>query len=534
MSGSNYNFNLLIMKMYRKINISLILLFIVFIGCDEGLDILPTDSVSEETYWDRERDAIVALNGVYREIDGVQMVKELDAITDIGYRGSSGPGTFHDVGAGNIDPSNNAIGSQWNRYYRGVRRANDLIVNIDRIEDGDPALLSRLKSEARFLRAYFYTQLSSLWGAVPLITEPLGINEHVGRTDKEQVVNFVIEELEDLINTNALPISYEGVSQGNIGRATHGAALALKARVSIRNHKFELARDASLAVMDLGVYSLFPDYEGLFQYAGQNSEEVIFDRQYETGGQTYNGFGMGPGSIGGSSTPEPIRQLKLYHEYTGPRNPDNPYENIDPRWDYNVYYTGQPLGNTIFNSWPDSPTNDRVGLQETSTEHGYNLKKWIDYDADSGSPSSSTINMILIRYADVLLMYAEAKIQLNEIDQSVFDAINEVRQRPTVDMPPIIASGQSQEELMEIIMNERAVEFAFEGLRLFDMNRWGIGERKAGLVQGMNYIDQDNGEWKIWDRNFVRSFNPERDILWPIPYTEMEINDAITNNNPGY
>ncbi|MEX0884100.1 MAG: RagB/SusD family nutrient uptake outer membrane protein, partial [Cyclobacteriaceae bacterium] len=260
----------------NKIFKSLLLVYIfVFQGCDNGLDFIPLGEVSESIFWQQERDAILAVNAAYGELDGPLMVKELDAVTDIAYRASSGPGTLHDVGSGTIDPTNTAIGSQWDRYYRGVRKANDVITNIGRIEQGDPQLLERLEAEARFLRAFYYTQLTSLWGDVPLILEPLEINDHRPRNPKSEVVDFVITELDGIINANYLPVSYSN----EIGRATHGAALTLKARVALRNGRYEMTRDAAQQVMDLGVYELFPHYGQLFQYAGQNSSEVIFDRQ---------------------------------------------------------------------------------------------------------------------------------------------------------------------------------------------------------------------------------------------------------------
>jgi hypothetical protein len=513
----------------KKNNISILLCVFILLACDDGLDFVPTGEVSETIFWKQERDARLAVNAAYSQLDNTTMVKQLDGVTDIAYRASSGPGTFHDVGAGTIDPTNSAIGSQWDRYFRGVRRANDVINNIDRIKQGDPNVLARLEAEARFLRAYYYTQLTSLWGDVPLIQKPLDISEHVSRTDKETVVDFIIDELDAIISTNALPKAYTG---SDIGRATHGAALALKARVALRNDRFAIARDAAKAVMDLEIYELYPDYGELFQYAGQNSSEVIFDRQYTVGGDTYGAFGYSAASIGGSSVVEPIHNLFLKYDYKGPVNPDNPYENIDPRWDFTVYYTGQTAGNSVYNSWPQSTTTDRVSANEWATDHGYNLKKWIDYDADKDNPSNGSINMILIRYADVLLMYAEAKIELNEIDQSVYDAINEIRQRPTVEMP-IITAGKSQAELRQILRDERAVELAFEGLRLYDMNRWKIGEEKAGLVQGMFYQEEGSSEWKIWNSGFQRRFDPSRDYLWPIPQAEVEINEAI-GQNPNY
>jgi starch-binding outer membrane protein, SusD/RagB family len=128
-----------------------------------------------------------------------------------------------------------------------------------------------------------------------------------------------------------------------------------------------------------------------------------------------------------------------------------------------VFYTGQPIGDNIYDSSPNSGTPDQVGVTETTTELGYNLKKYIDYENDSSSPSTGSINMIHIRYADVLLMYAEAKVMLNEIDQSVYDAINEVRQRPTVEVYTIDeTSHPDAESLMQFIMDERARELALK------------------------------------------------------------------------
>jgi starch-binding outer membrane protein, SusD/RagB family len=517
------------MKTFMVVSLGLLLSTTAFLGCDDGLGILPSSSVSQEIFWDRQQDAIAAVNAVYRELDDQTMIKQLDSVTDIGYRAPTGPGTFHDVTAGNIEPTNGTITGIWNRYYVGVRKANDVIVNVDQIEVGDPQVLTRIKAEARFLRAYFYTQLTSLWGDVPFITEPIGINEHIGRTDKDQIVDFVIAELDDIINNNALPVSY---GSNEIGRATLGAAHALKARIALRNSRWTTARDAALAVINLGVYDLYPDYGDLFKYAGQNSVEVIFDRQYAHGGQTYGAFGYSAASIGGSSTVEPLHSLYQYMEFNGPRNPDDPYENIDPRWDFTVFYTGQPIANSIYNSRPDSPTQDRVQSTEFSTQHGYNLKKWVDWEADRNNPSNGSINLIHIRYADVLLMYAEAKIELNEIDESVYNAINQVRQRPTVEMPPVEA-GKTQDELREILRRERVVELAFEGLRLFDMNRWGLGHQKEGLAQGAHFRNEQ-GEWYLHNRGFMRTFNPQRDILWPVPQSEVNSNSSISTNNPGY
>ena len=430
-------------------------------------------------------------------------------------------------------PSNNAMRGYWNRYWIGIRKANDPINNIDRIPEGRPEYLERLKAEARFLRAYYKSQLVALYGDIPLVTEVTNVGDFVGRTDKEVVVDFILAELEEV--AGILPISY---GSSDIGRATRGAALALKARVALRNERWAVARDAAEDVMDLGVYELFPDYEELFRYAGMNSAEVIFDRQYATGFSTANHIGRSASSIGGTSPIDPINHLAIQHERIEPEDPDTypmswMYEGLDPRFGYNVLYTGAvSVDGSIYNSWPDSPTGDRIGRDEYTNQYGFNVRKWVDYEADIANPGGSTINFIILRYADVLLMYAEAKIELNELDQSVYDAINEVRQRPTVEMPPI-TTGKTQAELREIVRRERTVEFPFEGIRMFDMNRWRLGEEKAGLVQGMWFIDPDTGEWELFDRGLTRLHRADRDYLWPIPDTEVNTKENMTQN-PNY
>ncbi len=512
------------------IGIILLLLFFSLESCYKNFDeIIPLGTASESVFWQDERHAELAVNAVYRELDGHGMVS-LDAITDIAYNPGMSPGGLGEIGVGNPTTSNFAVRDYWRRYMRAIRKANDPINNIDRIPGGRAEYLNRLKAEARFLRAYYYLQVTNFWGDAPLILTPLNVGEHVGRTSKGLVVDFIIDELDDIINSNALPISY---GSSDIGRATHGAALALKARVALYNGRWAVARDAAKAVMDLGVYELYPNYEELFWYAGQNSSEVIFDRQYATGYSTANLIGRAGATLGGSTAVDPLHHYVMKHERTGPENPDDPYDNLDPRFGYNVYYPGVTLPNgIIYNSWPDSPTADRIMAGEYSTSYGFNLRKWIDYENDRDNPAGSTINFIIIRYADVLLMYAESKIELNEIDQSVYDAINEVRQRPTVEMPPI-STGKTQAELRDIVRRERTVELAWEGLHYFDMNRWRIGQERAGLAQGIKYIDSETGEWRIYDRGLVRRHREDRDYLWPIPQEEMEVNEFM-DQNPNY
>lgn len=509
--------------MKKNIILSLLTFTMVLVGCD-GLDVTPTDTVTEDSYWQRAGDAEIAVNAVYAEMDGRTF--SLDNRTDIAYAQLTP-----------LVPSDDTVEDTWERYYRGILKANDVITNIGQVEFGDTDLLERVEAEAKFLRAYYYTQLTSLWGDVPFILEPIGINDHIGRTDREEIVDFVIADLDSIITEQKLPVSYSGA---NIGRATLGAAEALKARVALRNERWAIARDAAQSVIESGVYELYPNYEELFHYEGQNSLEVIFDRQYTSTGDSYDAFGVSAASIGGGSGVEPTNGLYRKYRLDGEEydvselnSREEAYENMDPRWNYSVYYTGQPIGNSTYDSRPTSSTPDRVNVTERATELGYNMKKYIDYGDDIESPSTGSINMIHIRYADVLLMYAEAKVQLDEIDQSVYDAINEVRQRPTVELDPIDETTHPDaESLMDYLMDERAREFALEGLRLFDVMRWGIGDEVSGRVYGAHFENSD-GDVYLQDVGYSRTFS-DHHHLWPIPQSEINSNDSISDNNPGY
>lgn len=514
--------------MKNTIIIIIVLAIWVLPGCNinEELDTVPTGSVSELIFWETENDALLAVNAAYRELDGNGLV-QLVTTTDLAMHAPSGPQTLYDIAVGTIDPTNYSVRDYWRRYWIGVRKTNDPINNIDRIETGDPVLLARLKAEARFLRAYYYTMLTTFWGDVPLITEPLEIQDQVSRTSKTEVVDFIISELDAIAGT--LPVSYSG---NDIGRATRGAALALKARVALYNGRYAVARDAAKAVIDLGIYELYPDYEKLFWYEGQSSKEVIFDRQYAVGYAYTNYVSRSASSLGGGSYIDPLRAYLLKHEYKGETDPENEYAGLDPRFGYNVLFPGAVMPNgEIYDSRPTSETGDRLSSSEFATNYGFNVKKGIDWERDGNNPGQSTLNFILIRYADVLLMYAEAKIELNELDNSVYDAINQVRTRASVEMPAI-TTGKSQAELREIVRRERTVELAFEGLHMFDMNRWQMGEAKTQPALGIRYKNE-SGEWVIVNRNLSRSFRADRDYLWPIPQEEVEVNSNI-GQNPNY
>jgi hypothetical protein len=382
-----------------------------------------------------------------------------------------------------------------------------------------------------------------------LIITPITLGEGraLTRTPRGEVVAQILSDLD--IAIGVLPISYSGADRG---RVTRGGALALKARAALyaagweQNHGgnqaraaelYRTAADAAAAVRDLGIYTLQPNYADLTRYAGNNSTEIIFADLRVKNGRGHGSFNwLAPRSLQGGSDVTPLRALVDAYQMTDGLpisssplfDPNNPYVNRDPRMYSTLLYPGATFGDITFNSLPGSGTPDEVRNDFNATSTGYQFIKYVDL-ADRADRGNSGIHFILIRYADVLLMYAEAKIELNEADGSVYDAINLVRTRGG--MPAVAPGSLSQATLRDLLRYERRVELAMEGLRIFDIRRWKIAEVvMPGQHFGIDYMDAGQKQTIPADN---RVFNPTRDYLWPIPQTEIELNPSLTQN-PGY
>jgi hypothetical protein len=302
-------------------------------------------------------------------------------------------------------------------------------------------------------------------------------------------------------------------------------------------------------VVELNAYSLHPSYRELFTYSGEGSAEVIFDYQHVKGVNGWAAWAwFAPNSMGGDIDLTPTRAMvDKYLMKDGLPIGESPlydpappviqdgkvvslgmYADRDPRFYASVLFPGGEFNGAVYNSFPDSPTPDRVLTSNFSNTHtGYLSLKYAD-PADQAGRFDSGLNIILMRYADVLLMYAEAKTELGEVDQTVYDALNLIRDR--AGMPHV--QPTTQQQLLATIRNERAVELAFEGLRLADIRRWRIAETvMPGNVQG---IDVKQGASTVTLRGiWQRAFTAPRDYLWPIPAPERDLDPAL-DQNPGY
>lgn len=543
---------------------------IVLYSCSDYLDKYPLEGPSSETYLTNETELLSALNGIYSmntygTADEMTLATALDAATDIGYNRNAGG--LQQLGNGNADTNNDYVNGVWLNAYKVIGRCNYLLDNMHKAEaNTSPDTYKAIRAEARFVRAYTYHYLIESFGGVPLVTTMLSLDESlVPRSSKEDVLNFILDELKEAAAD--LPDDYKGT-----GRAAKSAALTIRARAALYNSKWDIAAQDAGTVIAMKTHSLHNNFEDLFKYAGQESNEIIWAHQYLTSAKktTSTTANLLSRNGKGYSNKVPSQSLVDAYQCTDGKDidksliydPEKPFENRDPRLTYTIAVPGSVFFGYQFETHKDSlkcwnynvnpavRIDNQDGINAYASFTGYCWKKYVDI-SDKDNPNASQLNATIIRYAEVLLIYAEAKIEANQIDQSVYDALNEVRQRPTVDMPAI-PTGLSQTALRAIVRKERLYELAMEGFRWYDIRRWKIAEKvmngsfygriPRGLLSSAPVIDENGvpnynsvankAEMRIVEQRKFNNTN-SRDYLWPIPERERTTNPNL-EQNPGY
>ncbi len=551
--------------------ILLILGVLTLSSCEDYLERFPLDNPSDETFLRTEAEFDMAVTSVYNSLwyDGSGDVAGpffplMDAATDIGWDRNTSQLQYMGMGSANSD--NTWASSFWSHFYRGIGRVNYILAKAEPLAALVPeAKYKRQLAEIRFLRAFYYSLLNEGFGGVPLVTKPLTLNDsQLARSTKAEITDFILSEL-TAIQGDLL--TETGAS--NKGLVSKGAALALKSRIALYNGRWDVAAEAADELIKMGTYTLHQNYAELFRYAGQDSREIILSVQYLKGYKvhSYPRF-FGSRMSLGHSNKIPVQALIDSYECTDGLNidksplfdPKKPFANRDPRLNYTIVLPQTRFEKYIFETHPDSlmtwdlSTTPARRVQNTEATHayatfsGYLWRKYTD-PADYPDINNSDLDIIMFRYAEVLLNYAEARIEANKIDQSVYDAINAVRGRKSVEMPAIKA-GKTQAELRSIVRKERKYEFAGEGLRLFDIRRWGIGEQvmngpllgrvRNAFLTNAPAIDENGtpnysnvGNRAAMRVIEVRSFRKDRDYVWPIPRLEAEVNKLL-GQNPNY
>jgi hypothetical protein len=548
-------------------NIRYLIILISFAGlasCKKDLlDKLPKDTLSDNVVWTDPNAAEQFINGIYGQIiSGFDRPEYewgagtylLDAASD------DGDVTFEwsesqALHLGAFNPSNSPLAPQWNTFYAQVRRANLALANLDRVLGNDDKKL-RLKGEAYFLRAYTYHDLLRFYGSkqfgneggVPLLATPLtpSDNFQIARSSYDESVNFIVKDLDSA--AAILP----GVGGIEAGRASKGAALALKSRVLLYAERWAEAAAAAKQVMELTPgYTLFPNYENLF--LTENNSEIIFAKKftapvrvhgmgfswanagYTAGNYGFETVNLPAGSFGGwgGTTPtqnlvdayemkdgKPINQSPLY-------NANDPYKDRDPRFYATVLYNGSVFGGKTVETFEGGANSKSVSDDASNT--GYYIRKFLDPSEAKMTqlyPNTSEQDWIFIRYAEVLLNYAEAQNEAVGPDATVYDAINQVRSRPSVNQPPLPA-GLSQADMRQRIRNERRVELSFEEHRYFDIRRWDIAKEVLnGPVYGMKITKTGANTFNYERIVFENRVFQDKHLVLPIPQAEIDKNPA--------
>jgi len=565
----------------KKYVVFILLTIFSLYSCNE-LDLSPLDQGSSENWYSSETQFEMAINDFYRLAFWYYTPTPHDHqqwSDDYTCRNNRTVFT-----SGTFNSETGFVKTFWNNQYKSIGRAIKVIENLERgRENGiSDTKLKQYEAEARFTLASRYAYLTFAFGDIPLVKGQIDIDEaySMSRTPKEEVIDYIYENFDFAIEN--LPKEYSKKM-----RATKGAALALKARYALYFGDYGIAAEAAEDCMELGIYSLNPDYAELF--VTKNAEESIFllprsleNNIYETVRNAIPRTGNG-----GWTAVNPSWALLASYECTDGLpvdesplfNPRNPFENRDPRCTATIVEFGTTLLGVEFDPHPDKKqvmdynsgkmvkNNDTRANATYASFNGLNWRKGID---ETWGPSTSyqmSNDFVSIRYADVLLIYAEAKTELNQIDESVISAINQVRARaygvnendkqqyPAIEI-------MSQSDLRKKIRNERRVEFAYEGLRYNDLIRWRIaGETlsrpQPGLLHPASLLREEVVNPGLWfwaytpqiDENGIADFSEllnnnkaqvlsqgdwdDRQYLWPIPDEEIIINDNMVQN-PGY
>lgn len=594
-------------------NIISCLLVLVISGCsqEDFLENENKENLTDATQWASESTADIFLNDCYSEIPLKWNFEEnLDYYTDdyniSHYYTASNwrlgiclvpPESTTNAWGGTQGPT---YGYTWASFFTKIRKVNTFIQKVTENQANFSAdYVNRRLDEARFLRAFFYSEYFMHVGGLPIITEPLdrstmGEDELLTpRATFEETFRFITDELGDVVSNGFLPVKYSK-ADGDAGRATLGAALALKGWIelfaasplfntatpylpdpdlAVHFGNYDASRWAQAAATNKqfidqygsGPYGLFADLPNLWREANEYNEEIIWDRQVVAGvaglGSNYERRG-GPTYVLGeyltwgnyNPTQEIVDQFSMANglPITDPASgydPQNPYQGREKRFYDFIVYDGAPykldwmpeediIYTRIDLTLPNPDRSNQIDLAGNTDigDSGYYQKKKLNPDAAPGDDVSGQ-NYVFYRYAEVLLNYAEAQNEVAGPDASVYDAVNQVRGRS--DLPPLPA-GLDKNGMREAIHRERRVELCFEDKRYFDNKRLAQGPETMGKPRHnmviRNTVPSDNsGTWVYnveVEKKYTVNFEPKQ-YMSPIPQNVIDQNPLITQN-PGY
>lgn len=462
------------------------------------LDVDPQGQQAAQQFWKTQDDATKAVNAIYGNLRTWEnLAFPAIAIESTGSDEADKGSTPVDATFFNlydtftVTSTEGSLQSFWTGQYRNINLCNQVLDNIPSISM-DESLKSRYLAEAKFVRAYSYFRLVRAYGGVPLrLKVPADASEYnIPRADKAAVYAQIEKDLNEA--AAVLPASY---GAADLGRATKGAAIGMHAKVAMYQQKWSDVLSLTNQVISLG-YALFPDFEKGFRTQNENNVESLFEVQceyYPTNLDASNsqysqvqGVAGEPAGGWGFNTPS---QVLI-----------DGFETGDPRRDATIIFPGET-----------TPQGDIIKTNLVNI--GYNQKSYVPFSMYIAGNQGSQQNFRALRFADVLLMNAEAANELGNSSLAL-TSLNKVRARArgslTGILPDVITTDKAL--LRSAIYRERKVELALENDRYFDVIRQGRGAEVFGV--------------KGWKAN--------KNEVWPIPQTEIELSGGLLTQNPGY
>ncbi|MDQ6478646.1 RagB/SusD family nutrient uptake outer membrane protein [Dyadobacter sp. LHD-138] len=545
----------------------------VFSGCKDYLEQAPLDAPATGQFFNNQTEMNAALTAVYKSAywnTGTTPYQSImDGWTDIALLRAP------DMGEGNFDVFNANAKSIWTLAYTTIQRANTMIEGMEAGKANVPAAaFNRMQAEAKGLRAFAYFFLVNLYGDVPLITKPLLPADFYiqTRAPKAEIINFIYSDLD----AAAAVLDWAPVDRGRMSKAI---VLGIKARTALYNKQYKVAADVTKQVIDGAGLGLNPKFQDLFTKAGQTpnaGKEIMFEILYtdaDANSITYLPLGSISRTAGGQSGRFPQQRLvDMFEAKDGKRideskvyDPKNPRLNRDSRLKYTVAIPGDTITMNqttfVYDIYKNTTSvKNADGTWSTKAnadfDNAYGPSKsgvgllHAKYTFTAENAFTARVNFILMRYAEILLTYAESKIELNEMDASVINAINLVRKRAgQPDVETAILADQNK--LRQLIRRERTVELAMEGFRWFDIRRWDIAsvvmpqkvmgiakdsaivpaspDFKATAVHDLNNIPTYTTSESTRMLREIRYWYPKLN-LFPVPQSERDINPKLTQN----
>lgn len=549
-------------------------------SCDDFLTKVPLDAPTTAQFFNNQLELDGAVTAAYRSIywnvGNTAYQSYFDLWTDIAIQRAP------EIGEGNIDVYNGHAATIWSMAYTTIQRSNTILAGMSAGKNSiQPDVYAQREAEARVLRAYAYSYLIELYGDVPLITQPVAAADYytLGRNPKAEVLKFVQDEL-----TTAGAVLPWRQNANNRGRVSRTFAYGIKARLALYNKDYQTAATTAKEIIDNGSFSLAPVFADLFTRAGQSSaatqNEMIFEVLYsDEDANNINWIPLGSVSrtAGGQSGRFPQQRLvDMFEAADGKRIDEsavydhhNPSRNRDIRLKSTVVIPGDTVSMNNLTFVYDIYKPTTFALDAASG-------KWIertnnDFDNAFGPAKSgigllhgkytqtnensfqSRVSFNLMRYAEILLTYAEAKIELGQVDDSVISAINLLRKR--AGLPDVTAQvAADQNKMRQLIRRERNAELAMEGFRWFDIRRWGIAQivmpqQVVGISKSLDKIATmpTFKKSEAHDLNSIPNYDNsmedrllreqrfwfDRLLLLPVPQSQRDLAPNLTQN-PGW